>query len=168
MDNILTPEDIEFLRELGRELKTQDNAATATPIYFTIMQEDITTGIDEEYADGMCVCDCEGNIFIETDDFKKFLIENYADSFDAEELEDMEIWELFGLAERCGVDDLTYTGYRNIEKHDGVFLTRKALDDHVKANYYHYKKNPVSYAHHAWRNPEMKRLLEIVEKFVEG
>lgn len=168
MNNLLTEEDILFLQDLANELRTQDTACTAKPVYYSIMQEDKEYGIDQEYADGMCVIGDEGETFTEANELIDWLIENYSG---AEEQQDelRIIDDLEEIYDYCNdnkiVDSLTYTGYRDIEKHDEMFLTRRALKKHIEQNYYHYKENPVSYAHHAWRNPELEKLLKIVDKF---
>ncbi len=163
----LTKEDIEFLTKLAHELKTQDTACTRNPVYYTILQKDKEYGIDLNYADGMVAVGDEGEPFECKDDLMEWLLDNYelnnSQQEDIGELQDLE--EICDFCKINDICDLTYTGYRNIEKEDGVFLTKKALKDHVKKNHYHYKANPVSYAHHAWRNPEFERLLGIVEKF---
>jgi hypothetical protein len=168
MSDILTPDDIKFLQELAHEIKTQDNACTAKPIYFSIEQEDREWGIDRECADGMAVIDADGEDFTDSKELIEWLIKNYTVTEEQveelSELDDLE--DIYDYCEHNKIGNLfAYTGYRNIEKHDGMFLTRKALKQHLDANYYHYKKNAHSYAHCAWRNPEFKRLLEIVEKF---
>lgn len=71
------------------------------------------------------------------------------------------------LAAFCDTHDVNYRfiGYRDTETFQGFFLTLRALKQHVAHNDYHYH-HPVSYAHAAgWRNPELERLLAIVEKF---
>jgi hypothetical protein len=169
MENVLTAEDIEFLKNLAHELKTQDTACTRKPVYYSICQQDKEYCIDQDYADGMCVGGDEGEIFTDSGELIEWIMENYSEEIDDSIEEQLrEKPDLEEICEYCNEIDLcklTYMGYRNTEKHDGMFLTRKALKEHVAQNYYHYKANPVSYAHHAWRNPEFERLLEIVEKF---
>ena len=168
MINLLTEEDILFLKELANELKTQDTACTAKPVYYSIMQEDKEYGIDQGYADGMCVIGDEGEVFTEANELVEWVFECYSPTEQQQE-ELRNFTDIEEIYDYCNdnniVDSLTYTGYRDIEKHDEMFLTKKALKKHVELNYYHYKKNPVSYAHHAWRNPELEHLLKIVEKF---
>ena len=169
MNDILTKEDIEFLQNLAHELKTQDTACTAKPVYYSIFQKDKEYGIDQDYADGMCVGGDEGETFLDEGELIQWIMDCYTVSDDQKlDLEDLDLEEIVDYCKDNKICELTYTGYRNIEKHDGIFITNKALKEHVAKNYYHYKENPVSYAHHAWRNPEFERLLEIVEKFDKG
>lgn len=171
MNNILTNEDIQFLKELANELKTQDRLCTGKPVIYQIREEEMITGIDLDYTDNHCLIDtydgCEiyksveeakeyFNDYYEHDkDYKEFLIdvnnaESLSEIYDVLESHDFECWY--------------YTGYDKRHKYSNFFLTKKALDTHVKQNHYHYK-NPDYFINHAWRNPELQRLLEIVEKF---
>ena len=47
-------------------------------------------------------------------------------------------------------------------KQKNVFLTQKAIDKHMKDNHYHYSSAAYAYLDHAWRNPELEKLLEAV------
>lgn len=91
--------------------------------------------------------------------------------WDFDERETAELKEaktLEYIAQWCAYrDDIRciFTGYRDTETFRGFFLTKAALKRHVEANHYHYN-HPVSCARAAgWRNPELERLLNIVEKF---
>ena len=172
LNKILSSDDVEFLRDLARELKTQDTLCTAKPIFWQVREKVKRYAIDPNYSDSVCVLigDDGGEHFEDVDEAKKHLVEDY--EIPEEDLSWID--ELAEIEEFCNKRDILchYTGYDNDENKSGCFLTKKALDNHIKLNYYHYKqgKNTTGYCDHAWRNPELKRLLEIVEKFdsVEG
>ena len=46
MQNILTKDDIKFLKELAIELKTQDRQYTAKPVFYQIAEQKKIIGID--------------------------------------------------------------------------------------------------------------------------
>lgn len=45
-----------------------------------------------------------------------------------------------------------------------LFLTQKAAEDHLRANYYHYSEDAHTYAMTSWRNPETERLWKILQE----
>ncbi len=166
----LTAEDVEFLTQLANELKTQDTAFTRKPIIYQILGEKKDIGIEGDYGDGVVLSIGEdGEDFFDDDveGAREFLIN---DDYD------FELSEKTQLAEAKTLEDIAafcedvgirnhYTGYRNTETFQGFFLTKSALLRHLEANRHHYK-NPMSFAQAAgWRNPELERLLDIVEKF---
>ena len=166
---VLTPEDVEFLTALANELKTQDTAGTARPVIYQIMERKKDPCIDPAYADGMVLALGEdGEEFFDEDvaGARAWLLEGF--EWTPEELATIDAASsLENLADFCEEHGVPYhfTGYRDIETFQGFFLTLHALRQHVERNDYHYK-HPVSYAQAAgWRNPELKRLLAIVEKF---
>ncbi len=163
MNNILTEDDFNFLKELGRELKTQDTLYTAKPIFWQIQQKDIVVGVDYDYSEGSClIIGDEYEMITDIVEAKNFLIDNY--DISARQLK--HINELEEIESFCNKREIQckYTGYIEKEKYDNAFLTRKSLEKHIELNHYHYK-NPVRFCSAAWRNPELQRLLEIVEKF---
>ena len=165
---VLTPDDVKFLTELANELKTQNTAGTANPVIYQIMERKKDPGIDPAYADGM--------VLYLGEDSEEFFDKDVAgaqswlrdDEWTADELATINaavcLNDLAAFCERHGVP-YHFTGYRDSETFQGCFLTLRALNQHVAYNNYHYH-HPVSYAQAAgWRNPELERLLAIVEKF---
>lgn len=90
MENILSRKEIEFLKELGHELKTQNRMATAKPVFYQIIDDD---------------------------------------------------------------------------GKQGAFLTMKSAEKHLEENRHHYREEAHIYVSHAFRNPELEKLLDIIEKF---
>lgn len=170
MNNILTQEDIKFLKELAHDLKTQDTDCTATPVFFQIMQRKDIYGIDSDYADDMCiVIGDEYDTFTAFGDAIDFCEEYFSDSCNGEEWEMVKesnsLEEIHEFLKDIEIDS-TYTGYQKNHEYENSFLTRRACEMHIKRNHYHYK-TPVVYTNHAWRNPEFERLMQIVQKFAD-
>lgn len=162
---VLSSDDIAFLVALANELKTQDRGGTAKPVIYQIQEHKKEWGYEEDWADGMDLFIGEQGEFFDDDvaGAKQFLVENYA--VDGAMLANAET--LKDVADICADRDIpaTYTGYLDAETYKGFFLTQAALKQHIASNGHHYK-NPVSCAQFGgFRNPELERLLAIVEKF---
>ena len=167
--DILTTKDVEFLTTLANELKTQDTACTAKPVIYQIREAKKDVPIETDYADGVALIIGEDGESFYDDDVvgaKESLICTWEFEWD-ERIKLGEAKTLADIAQFC--EDIGirnhYTSYRNTETFQGFFLTKEALLRHLEANRHHYSE-PVSYAQAAgWRNPELERLLTIVEKF---
>jgi len=176
MKNILTQDDIKFLKELAIELKTQDRVYTAKPVIYQIREEEIITGIDINYADEICLVDTYDEVKIYKEEDINQLKEHFNDYWQDEEkyqktLKQINnadsLEEIYEILEINDLDEFwELTGYIKQHKYSNFFLTKKALDKHVQQNHYHYK-NPNYFVSHAWRNLELQRLLDIVEKFAD-
>jgi hypothetical protein len=161
MEKILNKEDLEFLRELAHELKTQDNLCTRKPLVFQIADKRIewipTTEIDGEY--GVFLNDDWTNY--DEESLREYIKDEY--EVDIEDFEEM--------LEFLDEHDIKYTEARGIEKieYKGAFLTSRAARNHFECNDYHYGADSYVWCDSGWRNPELEKLLNIIEKFdVEG
>lgn len=58
------------------------------------------------------------------------------------------------------------SNYKNAPKiyPNTMFLTQKAAEDHLRANYYHYSEDAHTYAMTSWRNLETERLWKILQE----
>ena len=178
IDKILNEKDINFLKKLGEELKNQNRLATAKPVFWQVYEFENEYGYDLDYADDICIM--IGDEFIPFHSCKealKFLLDRY--TFTEEEkkqlknivesnssfvsFSEIEIW-----CENHNINAVL-TGYKEKSKKKNAFLTKKACDKHIKQNPHHYEQgeNTKTFCNHAWRNPELKKLLEIIEKFAE-
>lgn len=180
----LSNEDIDFLKELQHELKTQEHDCQASPRFWGVAETKREYGIDSEYSDGY-----EVRIDFETyydndedgiESFKEYLIENCEEDYDLdhegeitslkEELDRFDdISDMYDFAsDELDIDtnEIELIYYRNIEnvvtQQTGCFLTKRACKRHIELNHYHYNE-PHTYAMTAWRNPEFERLLKIIE-----
>lgn len=171
----LSAEDIGFLSILRDELNTQDHDSQAAPRFWAVGDTRRVYGVDIDSADGSIMYETnEGDTLGETileclaslDDWG-VMDENEElwDEIEAEELEEYEIDTLCRLLNR-EIDHITFDvgGYRDehIIERSTMFLTKRTCQEHIQRNHYHYKK-PHTYAMTAWRNPEMGRLMEILE-----
>jgi hypothetical protein len=171
--NILTDDDIKFLKDLAIELKTQDREYTAKPVFYQIREKKNVVGIDPDYADKTCILLSEEYILFT--DFNEAIewCEDYLEDLIQKDID--EWWEvklsksflvLHDFLKNIGYEFSTYTGYTEKHTYKNCFLTKRALDKHITENHYHYKQ-PDYFINHAWRNPELQQLLEIVEKFAD-
>lgn len=165
----LTDDDIKFLREMAHELKTQDNRATGAPYYYTVRIFKEVTGMDWRYSDDTVYVRLDGNDPEEYETEEAALKQLVEEGYTPEEAQEHfdNHYEKFGKFE-----------YR--EDHN-VFLTYKGYLEHMRLNAHNYpgkkdgdrytaeddkRSNLVySYVQHAFRNPEMARLIEILKKF---
>lgn len=160
----LSPDDIKFLIELQKEMNTQDTDCQADPRYWVVAENKREYGFDSDYADGICFCSHDGDTWDSSDEFIKHLVEN-------EEIEEDDVTNLSSLSPEDIIDSLDSSnyficGYRNcydIPSPNTMFLTKKSCKKHIESNNYHYSE-PHSYAMTAWRNYEMYKLYEIIQK----
>jgi hypothetical protein len=142
-------------------MSTQDNRATAFPIYYVIRTAEwmIT---DEDYGcgdggdSGSCqriryVCnDCHEEVISE-EEFNK-LPETEEDLTD--EQRDSE-----DQADQMTQEDYTRHCEARIWREKGLFLTDTDAKEHLRRNSYHYSKDAHTYVHHVWRAPELEEFL---------
>lgn len=163
--SILNEDDIKFLTELANEMITQDRRATADPYYFTVQTRTRETGYDTEYSDDVCY------------------VETYTGDygiFDTREEAMAALCESAGVpledAESKFVKCIVETGYKWVEKDHNFFLTYKGFLEHMRQDAHNYPgrqngatfkedERVYSYVYHAKRNPEVRRLFEIIKKF---
>lgn len=145
------------LKEIGNEIKTQDNMGTANPFFILFDTEKIPTKSD--YSDEYMYFDSP-NDCCEIEGTKKALIEYCQDyEFLPSEfkLDEMSEWELFELVkEHTDIEKVYF-----IEKDVFVtaFFTKKSAEEFLSRNHYHYRK-PHIYCASLWRNNEMQAIRE--------
>lgn len=144
-------EDLSFLRELSREIRTQDNAATASPYYLSVRtyREIILPqghGDLEKWVN-MCSYDTFSSIESARESYKM-------NGYTYEEVE-------------AAIAELELFGGCEIHEDHNVFFTRKGYEEHMRLNGHNYRYSsdkPHAFIHHATRNPEIRRLLEIIHR----
>lgn len=132
-------EMLKSLIELAKEYTTQDNRATAMPYHFQIR----TT------KEVVCVDGRGEQFWFDDEGYKVLDIEEYANEYFGINISDLDDFE----------DKLLEEGFQklwveDVFQYEGVFLTAKACKEHITRNKHHYRE-PVDYLNHAWRNPEM-------------
>lgn len=144
--------DLAFLRELAHELATQSNRMTASP-YFYVVRTAKELAAPPGYGEDEVLVDWQGdpNTYKTEAEARKL--------FGEMELSQEEIDKRVEALEPMGVH--TVFEYHN------VFFTEKGYRQHMELNGHNYgssKVEPHSYVMHAFRNPEIKTLLEIVQR----
>jgi len=141
-------------KEIQKRLKTQDNRATADPIFIVYDWERIPTS-DKYSEEFMFIHD--GDKIAETrNEFIEFLKDNDYDLPEQglKEMDDDDLIEW--LYKDSGSADFDKVYYLKRRVFINVFFTEKAADDFIKQNHYHYTKEVHTYVNCLWRNPEMQ------------
>lgn len=153
----------DFLSNLSKEIKSQDNRATAMPYFFQV-QEDEEVAVPKGCGEEAWVCD--GEICLRTEeDIKEAVFE-----FKGWELGNEEDEELFKELDSFDIEKILNENYRKVnvgtrKKYSNCFLTFKAYQEHVSRNG-HNLNNPKSYLFHACRNRELDMLFKfLLESF---
>lgn len=161
-------EDIEFLRELQNELKTQEHDGQASPRFWGVAEiKRFPTA--EDYADGAVIYDTNNCAEYSQEEFMELLEERWDEAkheiYVKEDISEMDVEDLVRLAE----DDFGWEEYelryyieeQLVSDQTGCFLTKKACKRHIELNGYNYNQGH-TYAMTAWRNPEFEKLLKIL------
>ena len=162
----LTPDDIEFLRSLANELKTQNTYGTAKPVFIQARTKKKIFGIDLDHADhrALLIGD-EYDAHYTVEEAKEHLCE-YFDT-ETEELNTIDSFD--GIVEFCVEHNIPcfIGGYNNSHELHGCFLTMSGYEEHMRLNRHNYEGKTGFWVDHVWRNPQLERLLAIVEKFAK-
>ena len=154
------------LIELANEMTTQNMRGTRMPHMFQI--RDWKKVYDAELNGDVHIYLDRGNgIEVETADDLIDYLNNSEVEFDEAEIRDMWVNDRdFGLPDWLDdhIPDLEQHSYSLVAEYTNCFLTAKAAQAHLDANYYHYHKDADVYLNHAWRNPEA----ELVSTFLCG
>jgi len=145
--------DYDFLMDLSNEIKKQDNRSTGAPYYYVVkcvneVQAPEGNGLYTKYVD---MQSGDYQTYDSREECKNQLIKDgwFEDEAEktAENLERHEFAEAF------------------TEKN--IFLTERGYKEHLDLNGHNYRhhKKFYSYVKHAFRNPEVKTLLEIIGRF---
>lgn len=168
----VTDEMYNFLSNLSKEIKMQDNRGTAKPYFFQVMEEEEVVVPD---GCGEVVWVQDGQICLRTEeDVKKAVWDYYGwpsmhiteDNSEEdlardceEEYKSMSPWE---------IEEVLEVNYKKVcvdkkEKFSNCFFTEKACNKHIEING-HNLNNPHSYLHYAYRNKEMEMLFKFLEE----
>jgi len=157
----ISEEDLVFLKDLAHELRTQNNRATATPIYYVVRKKKRIVGLVPGLGDDTVFVDSQ-------DDYTEYKSEQEAlASYIKDGLTPEEAQKRFDdICEEYGV----------LETHEeeNFFLTHKGFMEHMRLNAHNYPgkqdgdngfvDSPEchSFVKHAFRNPEIRKLVEVV------
>ena len=155
----VTDEIYAFLSNLSKEIKSQDNRATAPPYFFQVQEDEeiaVPKGCGEE------AWACDGEICLRTEeDIKNAIFE-----WKGWESGNHEDEELFKKLDYLDIERILNENYKKVnveirEKYSNCFLTFKAYQEHVSCNA-HNLNNPKSYLFHAYRNSELDMLFKFL------
>jgi len=176
----LTQEDIDFIKNLSHEMKTQDNRGTAQP-YGLIIGGKTTQIADFDNCD---------NKAVHWNESEYYSFEDFIESLEDYYLEDAESHPVIDFIKSHDIDDLDnlrnyeydinelisepinvygYTVEDDFTSHTlgNFFLTDKSAKAYVEANKHNMRK-PFTYGIHLYRNPEMERLYQIIHKMADS
>lgn len=185
----LSNDDIKFLRELQKEINTEDNGGTANPRYWVIRQPERIYHVDEDEADYVEFFDEHNRYELTLEDLKGKLEDLGDDNLKSVKVKDGVLtFEYFeGWLEeteeymvdynntyRYGITkilellefDVSVVYYKEIDVtvDNCMFLTQIDAENHLRANDYHYHEEARTYCMCGWRNPRFERLINILSK----
>ena len=88
--------------------------------------------------------------------------ETDSDDLRKEVIEDYDIDEIVEIYKESEFN-ISYGHHERELKN--AFLTKKSAEQHLEENRHHYHEKAHVYVSYAWRNPELEKLLDILEKF---
>jgi len=148
----ITDEQHDFLLNLSKELRSQDNRATADPIFCVYQLERFYT----EDGDHECyVCDGEE---LDKDFVQESIAQYRKDNLGCALSDDAIIEEL-------GYRILRYD-FKEVPVSGQCYFSEKAAQEHINQNSYHYNK-PFVYVESAWRNYEFQSIREMIIQLAE-
>lgn len=171
----ITKEEVEFLKNLQKEMNTQDNVGQANPRYWVIRDYGKIYGENLNNADGITVYDADACKTIFEIEYRFFQIQEMTnkviealekDEYDLSEEDRERIANSYDLGSLCeALEEMNFTvlEYEEYPIEKGFFLTHKAAQEHLRLNHYHYSDAAHTYAHTAWRSCEEK-LWDILQK----
>lgn len=185
----LSNDDIKFLKELQKELNTEDNVGTANPRYWVIRQPERIYHLDEDEADYYVFIDECDKYELTLEDLKdklEFLCDDNLKSVEVKDgvltfeyfdewLEEVEEYKVD--YDNCYIDgrdkilellesDVSVAYYKEVDAtvDNCMFLTQIDAENHLRANDYHYHEKARTYCMCGWRSPRFERLIKILSK----
>lgn len=185
----LSNDDIKFLKELQKELNTEDNVGTASPRYWVIRQPERIYHLDEDEADYyefIDECDKYELTLENLKDKLEFLCDDNLKSVEVKDgvltfeyfdewLEEVEKYKVD--YDNCYTDgrdkilellesDVSVVYYKEVDVtvDNCMFLTQIDAENHLRANDYHYHEKARTYCMCGWRSPRFERLINILSK----
>jgi len=174
----LSKDQIDFIKNLSHEMKTQDNMDTAQPFAFlltTEQKEYRPDGIAEDNFDiiydgeAYSLEDFADNILQHIEDYEIDNVDRLREELkNSNCIETVELWLIkYELSDEFVFEILNYELVQDCTKHNtNFFLTKKAYDEHIRLNG-HNLNNPKLNGKCLSRNPEMEKLYEIIHKLAE-
>ena len=185
----LSNDDVKFLKELQKEINTEDNGGTANPRYWVIRQPERIYHLDEDEADYYVFIDECDKYELTLEDLKdklEFLCDDNLKSVEVKDgvltfeyfdewLEDVEEYKVD--YDNCYTDgrdkilellesDVSVAYYKEVDAtvDNCMFLTQIDAENHLRANDYHYHEKARTYCMCGWRSPRFERLINILSR----
>ena len=185
----LSNDDIKFLKELQKELNTEDTVGTASPRYWVIKQPKRIYHLNEDeanYYEFIDECEKDELTLEDLKDKLEFLCDDNLKSVEVKDgvltFEYFDEW--LEKVEKYKVDydnyytdgrdkilellesDVSVVYYKEVDAtvDNCMFLTQIDAENHLRANDYHYHEKARTYCMHGWRNPRFERLINILSK----
>lgn len=161
----MNKEDIDFLKQLQKEMLTQDNYGEAPPRFWAVITTKRVYWVHDIVHGHEIILNDEESIGENVEDAISYMKENFEEAdlniekwkkcdtvFDFADTLEKEGWNIYAVP------------YRDIDvvAENTLFLTLKECEKHIEHNSYHYK-NPHPYCMTAWRSPQVERLFSILE-----
>lgn len=184
----ITKEDIEFLKNLQKEMNTQDTVGQADPRFWVIRGTRREYGIECGYEDGYEITSDDNSYDI--DEFIKLVEENgyineimeqedekyiiQKDEFECisiydhneDLIDEFELYDFISYLNDNAGTDFHLTNYRDMPCNypDTFFLTNKAAQEALKTCSHHFSKDARTYAMTALYSPEVEKLWDILRR----
>ena len=145
----ISDETYDFLKQLSKDMKEQDNRYTPSP-YFYVIRGEKKLVAPEGFGDEEWYSSEAERSFKTEEEMKEYCQENE---------EDFETFK----------DDCTVYGSQIVPEHHNFFLTEKGAKKHMELNghnYRHYEK-VYDYVDFAFRNPEVESLFKAIHEIGE-
>lgn len=164
-------DDIEFLKDLQHELRTQENDGNASPVYWGVIEESLRI-VPDGYGDGLFIVDegkkytieefteiieCDINCIVDDND-KKYILNQWKE-VDKEWI--CDIVDFYNNVLDGNAEVLEFTKGDELSFNTGAFLTKRACNEYIDKYGYNHNK-PRTFAMTAYRNFELERLLNIL------
>jgi len=139
-------------------MSTQDNRATAFPIYYVIRTAEwMVTDEGYGYGDNSDSGDRQRIRYVNNDCHEDVITEEEYDKLPEDLTEEQRASE--DLFDQMTQEDYTRHCEARIWREKGLFLTETDAKEHLRLNAYHYSKDAHTYVHHVWRAPELEGFL---------
>jgi len=160
MANVELPDEVvEFMQELAKEIKEQDNRATASPYYYVVRaQKEMIAPAG--YGDGDYVYyNSQWGEAHSQEEWVEILKQHDEDAYYEEHHTDVD-----KFIRECDEFSL-----HHVDVDDNVFLTYKGYKEHMALNGHNYRhlEKPHSYLKYAGCNPEMENLHKAIMAFAD-
>ena len=167
----LTDDEIDFIKSLSNEMKTQDNRCTAQP-YGLILTQEVEEVRPSGFGDSY-VARFNDESYYDFDELKQALYEHYGNNNIYVKLIQDEEYDSFSSfidtyeANGLDVDIYAYETTQVPKKmSSNFFITEKAYHDYIRRDGHNLTK-PQSFGIHLTRNSEMEKLYKILHKLAD-